>query len=152
MIEADQGKEIPVELYVTELPEVQSVKIRLQYDGQMITYVEDSWKPGTFIDGIVLIQEAEMLAPGLIELGLGTLSGGSGTRSGFLGRLIMRTTGDFPSEESAEGTVPRAIHVWYLTAGGEQDSIHVLVKGQFDPQGEKWPDLDENGTVEFADC
>jgi hypothetical protein len=151
MIEADQGQEIPVELYVTELPEVQAVKIQLQYDEQMITYVEDSWEPGTFIDGTLLIQEAEMLAPGLIELGLGTLSGGSGIGSGFLGRLKMRTTGDFPSEETAEGTVLRAIHVWYLTSEGEQGRIHVLVKSQIDPQGEKWPDLDGNGNVEFAD-
>ena len=151
LTESDQSQEIPVELYVTELPTVQAVKVQLQFDTRLITYIPDSWKPGSFINGTVLIQEEEELKPGLIELGLGTLSGGSGAGAGYLGRLMMRTTGQFPSEETANGTVIRAVHVWYLTADGKQHGIHVLAKAQIDPKGEKWPDLDGNGKVEFVD-
>ena len=150
-VTTDPSEEIPVQLFVAQLPEVQAVRVRVQFDPAQVGYVVDSWKPGSFIDGGIILREEAEIEPGLVEVSVGTLGGRTGTGDGYLGSMTFRTAATFPGKRGEDQTVLTAVRVWYLTGEGQQDSLHVLAEVTLAAKGDTWPDLDGNGEVQFAD-
>ncbi len=148
------GGAVPGKIYTAQLhiaadgPPINGWSVTLDYDPQQVSFVEDSFLPSDFIDGLLPLVDA---SPGEVKVGGNTLGDdtGVGQGRGLLGQVQFRVTAAFTGD-----TQIIISEVGLNPIDGEPAVLPVqhIVRITQAPLEETLPgDFDENGIVEFAD-
>ena len=138
------GDTITLQLFSDDFPEVTGFGLNVEFDQIGLEYVDQSFAVGDFISG------ASPLATnrgGVIDIGVASLSGNSGSGDGYLGQLEFKITDAFSDSSYVAVTT-----VGFSIVGGGLQEQAMRVIGWLQAEGSVLVgDFDGDGVVGFRD-
>ena len=138
------GDNVTLQLFADGLPEVTGFGLNIEFDPNMLNYVEQSFALGDFIP------EATALATDkgeIIDAGGASLTGASGSGNGFLAKLDFKVTDAFP-----DSTYMAVTTIGFSLKDGTLQDQTIRVIALLKAQGNSLAaDFDGDGSVGFRD-
>ena len=153
-LDLGRNETFSVEVFLSELPQLQAITVDLRYDSDLLTFVPKSWEIGDFFGGGVRVFEEDLQEPGHLLVSAGAFENSAIFFDASLGKLEFTTSRVLPSSDGLDvlETALEAVQIRYLQENGIQDSLRVFAQGTVRfVSGAIWPDFDGDGIVAFPD-
>lgn len=141
---------VDLELHVNDLPAVSAVTVRVNYDPQEVTLTTNGLVAGVFVSSDALAQ-ANLVSPGVVEIGMTSQSGNLGSGSGHLGTIKFRTISGFFDASGVGESLIEAVSIRYTDTSGQESEVDVSASIRLHLDLTCWSDFDGSGEVGFTD-
>jgi hypothetical protein len=142
------GREYTLQLNATDLATaINGWNITVSYDPDKLEYVVGSFQVGSFISGLIGLEDISKLDQGLVSIGGTTLgSEASGEGAGTIGEVKFRVAEDFSGQAEVQ-----VVEVSLRPVDGDQIKIEVQHTVSISDETELLGDNDGDGAVGFSD-
>jgi formylglycine-generating enzyme required for sulfatase activity len=142
-LEAATGDRITLQIHAVGFPESIGFGFNLQYDIEMLTYVEESFEIGTFLGGASAVARDD---GGLIDAGGARLGGSPSSGDGHLANVSFEVKDTF-----VDSTKLILTQIGYTLADGSFQEENVRIVATIHATGDLLGDFDDDGSVGFSD-
>jgi len=142
---ARSGREYTLDLNIANVDAINGWNITVAFDSDQVEYVASSFAPGSFIPGLIALEDLSKV--NRVSIG-GTVLGtdGQGEGSGTLGQMRFRVAEEFSGE-----TTLQIVEVALRSVDGQQIKLKVLHVVTLSDEVDLVGDSDGNGVVDFND-